>query len=391
MTTRFNMLGLLKFATQRYARLLAGCIAPRPRGNGAPLSLRRAVLMLLFVPLLLAVQLIHWLGLLLDELLFPGYRRITIREPVFIVGVPRSGTTALHRTLAQDPQFTTFSTWECLLALSITERKFWLALAGLDRRLGGPGQALLQWLQGRLFGQLEAVHPTDLQAPEEDYLALTPILACFVFVLPFPWSGDLWRTGSFDRDASPAEKQRIMAFYRACLQRHLYVHGADKRLLSKNASFSPMVATLAKTFPDARFICCMRDPQKTVPSQLSSVAGGLRSFGADPDIVFPHLIDQLAYYYDHLLAVLPNLPSHQHAFIDAPRLRAAMAATITATYARLDLTLTPEYQATLDSADQDSKAFVTRHRYSLEQFGWDAERLRQRFDHVYRHYEFGHA
>ena len=38
----------------------------------------------------------------LDDLLFPDYRALTIRNPVFIVAQPRSATTFLHRTLAAD-------------------------------------------------------------------------------------------------------------------------------------------------------------------------------------------------------------------------------------------------------------------------------------------------
>lgn len=37
----------------------------------------------------------------LDELLYPEYRKVQVK-PVFIIGQPRSGTTFLHRTLADD-------------------------------------------------------------------------------------------------------------------------------------------------------------------------------------------------------------------------------------------------------------------------------------------------
>ena len=37
-----------------------------------------------------------------------------IREPVFIVGLPRSGTTILHEVLAEDPQFRIVKKWEAL-------------------------------------------------------------------------------------------------------------------------------------------------------------------------------------------------------------------------------------------------------------------------------------
>jgi hypothetical protein len=56
----------------------------------------------------------QWLGLLFDEILFRGYRRVPVTAPLFVVGVARSGTTALHHALADDPQLTTMRAWECV-------------------------------------------------------------------------------------------------------------------------------------------------------------------------------------------------------------------------------------------------------------------------------------
>ena len=58
--------------------------------------------MALFWPLFVLLQAINGAGLMLDYLLFPDFRRVRVREPLFVVGVPRSGTTFLHRLLAGD-------------------------------------------------------------------------------------------------------------------------------------------------------------------------------------------------------------------------------------------------------------------------------------------------
>ena len=87
------------------------------RHPAAPLGMRRWLLLLIGLPLFCLFQLLHWLGFLLDELLFRDYRKVRIEAPVFISGIPRSGTTFVHRSLAQDrAQFTTVSTWEAALA-----------------------------------------------------------------------------------------------------------------------------------------------------------------------------------------------------------------------------------------------------------------------------------
>ena len=65
---------------------------------------------------------------------FPGYREVEIRDPVHVVGIPRSGTTYMHRALAAHPGFTSLRKWELLLAPSVTKKKFFFLLLGrLDR------------------------------------------------------------------------------------------------------------------------------------------------------------------------------------------------------------------------------------------------------------------
>jgi hypothetical protein len=270
--------------------------------------LQRLAVFALFLPLFLLLQLLHWIGFALDEVLFRSYRKVRIDKPVFVLGVPRSGTTFMHRLLAHHEEFATFSTWECFLAPSIAERYFWLGLARLDRVVGRPFARLLAWLERRLFGWLDDVHPMSLSAPEEDYLALLPVLSCFILVVPFPGADWLWRLGHFDRDASEEERRRLLRWYRRCLQKHLYVHGSDKRLLSKNASFGGMAGSLVDEFPDCRLVICERDALAVIRSQFNSLRAGMRLFAIpETDEVFRYkLLDCLKFYYENLDRVGAN-------------------------------------------------------------------------------------
>src|SRR5213080_5417073 len=49
-----------------------------------------------------------------DRQLYPNIRRQEIREPLFIVGLPRSGTSLLHILLAADPEHRAPLTWEVM-------------------------------------------------------------------------------------------------------------------------------------------------------------------------------------------------------------------------------------------------------------------------------------
>ena len=142
-------------------------------------------------------------------------------------------------------------------------------------------------LTALLTGGLDAVHPTALDAPEEDFLFLLPAFSSFILVAAFPLSPAVWELTRVD-DWPERQRRRLIGFYRSCLQRHLYATGqTDATVLSKNPSFSACVATLAELFPDARFVCCYRDPLEAIPSQLSSLRPSVEGLGydvADPRI-----------------------------------------------------------------------------------------------------------
>lgn len=365
-----DALRLILTSAGRLLRLSWQALWPAASARPGP-ALRRALVMLGFLPLFGLVQIVHWIGLLLDEILFPGYRRVEIREPLFVLGVPRSGTTHLHRVLARDPQFTTFSTWECLFAPSVTQRRLWMGVGWLDVRLGRPLGRLLSWLERGAFSGMKSIHPMGLGDPEEDYLALIPLLACFILVLPFPRDPYLWRMGTFDRDMPAAERARLMAFYRGCLQRHLYVHGPDKRLLSKNAAFAPLAGSLRETFPDARFLVCLREPAATLPSQLSAVESGLRFFGslaAMPGFR-DRLAAQLGFYYENLERALGGLPEERCAWVTMDALTAQLRETLRLVYGRLGLKLPAPFDSWLAQEAARSRGYRSGHRYALDQFG----------------------
>lgn len=380
------MLRLFLLSARRLWGLALHGLTRSPDGT-APLRLRRILVLAAFLPLFALVQGLHWLGFLLDDLFFRGWRRVEVRAPLFLLGVPRSGTTRLHHVLARDRQFTTFRTWECLFAPSVTQRLFWLGLARLDRGIGRPGARLLGWLERRVFGKLDDVHAMGLGTPEEDYFALMPVLSCFILALPFPGFEHIWRVGRFDA-AVPAEERRLLLdFYRDCLKRHLYVHGPERTLLSKNAAFAPLAQGLADRFPDARFIVCLRDPLETVPSQLSSIVDGLAFFGvpADSAPLRARLVDQLRFYYENLYRLHERLPPERHAALGMQELRGALAPTLTRIYGQLGFRLSSEFAAIVADEDAHARRHRSRHRYTLEQFGLDGEGIAEQFADAYRH------
>jgi len=368
-----------------YARLFVRSWCPDYGGTLKGVSPRRWLVMALFWPLFGLLQAINGAGLLLDYLLFPDFRRVRVREPLFVVGVPRSGTTFLHRLLAGDRErFTTTALWELIFAPSISQRCFWRRVGRLDALVGAPLARLFFRLERRVLGGLDDVHQTGLRDPEEDYLALLPVLGCFLLVLAVP-DPALWRLTFADRDLPAAEKRRLMAAYRRFVQRHLYFHGEHRTFLSKNPSFTPFMATLADAFPDARFIGCLRNPTAAVPSQINSIVIGGKLFdGRDTaDYWREGFLAMLDYYYHHLLEQLDGLPEGRGALSVMENLAAAPGETVSEFYRTFGWTPSPAYRAFLEGEDRRAAGYRSGHRYSLENLGVDPGRLEGTFGWVY--------
>ena len=81
---------------------------------------------------------------LVDNLFYPDYQHQEVREPVFIVGNFRSGTTFLHRLLTKDEGSTSFTSWELYLAPSVVGRRFYHHLMRINYALGNPARWVIR-------------------------------------------------------------------------------------------------------------------------------------------------------------------------------------------------------------------------------------------------------
>lgn len=347
-----------------------------------PPAPKRCAVLLLFLPAFGLLQLVHWVAFWCDEFLFPEYRQIEPEGPLFVVGIPRSGTTFLHRVLARDDAaFTTFELWQLLFAPAICERKCVLALAQLDRRLGAPFGRLLNWGARFFTGGLDDVHKLSLREPEEDFLLLMPVLACYILVVVFPFAQEIQNLRKFDMAFSAKDRKRVMAFYRAMLQRHLYVEGRDRLVLSKNVSFTPMLKSLTETFPECRIVACVRDPNEAVASQVSAMEASWRAFGIEmkPQIFQERWIELMKHYYEYLGSILTRLATHRTFCLEMKGLRENTARAVRDIYDHFGYSMSADFAEKLREQSRASRTYRSRHDYSLAEYGISEETICSEF------------
>lgn len=382
---------IMKFNWRGFARFSRNGLF-KARDTHYRLTMHRigwAIAFYTFFPLL---ELATWGGFLLDDLLFRGYRKQQVHEPVFIIGNPRSGTTFLQRLMSRDvDNFTSMKTWEILFAPSITQRRFWHALSALDDRLGGHVKSWAKAVERR-YGTELVTHRLSLKEPEEDEFILLHIWSTVVINVFSAIMDEALAYTHFDRALPRAEKERITAFYKRCVERHAFAHGVEneRHHLAKSPCFSPKIESLWSAFPDAKFIYLVRNPLDVVPSyvslldlQWSILADPLEEWaGRD------YVLEMIRHWYTYPLDRLAAAPSHRYAIVRYDDLVSDAERTVTDVYGRLGLEVSPQFGQVLRTATERERHYVSNHSYSLENMGLTREQLVSAFRDIFERFNF---
>lgn len=359
--------------------------------TGARFTLKRLLFVLSFPFWYGFLELTTWLCLFLDDIFFPGYRKITIRKPVFIVGFPRSGTTYLHRVMNSDQQFTALKLWEIVFAPSILQKKFFLMIGRLDRKMGKPLYRLAVRLEDKAFAGSRSMHKISHFEPEEDEIILIHIFSSLFLTFMFPFDG-MNRFSRFDTEVPSARRKKIMNFYKKCVQRHLYVFGPDRHFLSKNPASSSKINSIYETFPDAKIICPVRQPFEALPSAISWVSYGFNQFNtADQAVTTAKILSLLSHFYTYPLEALDKRPESCRIIETYDNLVKDPGAFVRQVYDRFGFAVSEEYEKYLDQETEKAKKYRSGHVYSLDQYGLTPEQVVRDFKPIYERFGFERA
>jgi len=162
--------------------------------------------------------------------------QLDIHKPIFIIGVPRSGTTLLYQLLAQHPSLGWFSnhTWTKLLNAD------YLHHVNLRRRI---------------FDMRNLSYPLDGFVDSYFSSVESPIEGGYLWDLLF---GMNWNC-SITKNMIPFLKNTILETLK---------HQRKSRFLSKVPRNAIRIHAITKIFPDAKFIHLLRDGRAVVNSML---------------------------------------------------------------------------------------------------------------------------
>ncbi len=353
---------------------------------------RRLLLSALFAAML-AWGALNVAFLWLDHLLFPGFRKVRVRAPIFIIAHPRSGTTLTHRLMLKDPGRYSFARAYELLLPSITQKKLVRGLGWIDRRwLRGTLHGWVRSKESAALGELQDIHHFSLLEAEEDEWFYFMTFASGVSLSLFPYVDEFRDVMTYDRMPPEAQRQH-MQYYHGCLMRQLYLDGPGKVFCSKNTTtFIHKIGVLSEMYPDSRFVHIVRNPCEVAPSLLSLLGTTWRQMGFPEEdvrsgLAVIHETNMRA--YEVAFEALDALPPGRVHILDYRDIAAAPKATMMATYEALGIEMTPEYAKILDELELRARAHVSGHSYGLEEYGLSEAAIRAAAPTFFERYDFG--
>lgn len=293
-----------------------------------------------------------------------------IRRPLFVVGLPRSGTTLLHRLLSQDPANRVPLTWESMLPSPPPER----ATYRTDRRIEFAERQVGWFL--RMAPGFQRIHPVGARLAEECVMLMSHSFASYQF-------DTMYRIPSYQ---AWLDRQDLSGPYRIHHQllQQLQWRCPGERWVLKAPNHLFSLPALTAQYPDLGLIWTHRSPAAVIPS-LSSLYTELRRVFSDTVEAFRTGPEVTRVWADGLargLAALDRgvVPPDRVCHVNYTDLAADAVGTARRIYAHFDLPFTPAFEQRLRVFLREfPRGKYGRHDYSLEEFGLEEAEERERY------------
>lgn len=303
----------------------------------------------------------------------PEIRDEALHVPVVVCGLPRTGTTMLHRLLGSDPETHAVLWYECRYPAPF-EGNDWTKE---DARIPAGREEIAQMLEA--VPGLATTHPWDVLGPDEEIMLLEN-----TFLAWMPESHA--HVPEFGRWVREQDRTPAYAYLKTLLQ---FLQWQKKRAGSPGRSWvlkAPFhlgtVEVLLEAFPDATVVQTHRDPFETIPS-ICSLQLFLWQLGCDdPD---PHECGALwGGNWQHALTHALEMRESRYPdrFLDVWYKDVARdpVSQVRRIYEATGRSLSPEAEASARQwASENRRENHPPHEYTMEKFGFSEEQLARDF------------
>jgi hypothetical protein len=297
----------------------------------------------------------------------PRVEQQRVTAPVFIVGLPRTGTTHLHGLMSQDPANRAPSTWEVMYPATRSSQP------GAIERARARTLNRLGWAK-RLAPDFMRIHPIAPDLPQECIAIGAQVFMSIQFHTTH-------NVPSYEDWFERTSQDLGYGFHHRFLQ-HLQAERPGTRWVLKAPGHLFGLEALLKRYPDARIVQTHRDPLRVVASMASHATVLRRAFSdnADPEQIAADWTGRWARALDTFLAVRDRAPAAQFLDVNYDDIERSPLATIERVYDFLGWPLSAAARGAMEgflAANPKNKHGV--HRYTLEQYGLDRNAEIKRF------------
>ncbi len=308
----------------------------------------------------------------------PELLKRPIERPVFVFGIPRTGTTLLSNLLAADPARRSPLAWE------------------IDDPVPPPAKDML-YTDPRALARLEMERKMLAARPEMGKYyrssAIYPNECMFFIAHDFKaliWEGrgrlPNYRDWLFQTDLTSTYR-----YHKRFLQ--LLQADAPGVWNLKQPSHGLWITTLLKIYPDARLIWAHRDPLTATGSFCSLMKMGAQAFGLNPDIEWlrENYPWQAVQHADRIMDAREKLGHDRIIDVHYADLIRDPIPAMRSLYKSLGDEFTPAVESGMRAwlADNPQEKFG-KHEYKLTQFGLTPEKVRGMFERYLSKYEVEH-
>ena len=300
---------------------------------------------------------------------YPHYADVPVQRPIFVTGLVRTGTTALHRLLTADPSHQGLQMWLAEFPQPRPPRETWNAnpvFARLDAQfeqhhVENPEYMGLHFMSADEVEECWQLLRQSLHAVAYETLAHLPTYAQWLAI----------------QDWTPAYRR-----YRRNLQL-IGLNDAGKRWVLKNPSHLHALDALMATFPDALVVQCHR-PVETIMGSMCSLAEATTKGWSNAYVGATIGADSLDTWSRGLERFKAERAKHDPAHfydVDYVDFVADPIGTVEDIYSYFGIELTEPASRAMQQMHAESKKGprAPKHTYSLEDYGLTAEAVKERF------------